>query len=650
MDQLEIVYEQYKNKKPEWKYPICEFIYKRTYMRPEDKNGWSDTIYRCVKNIFEFLSKTHNINQFEEKPSEMYELFWNMKCLCGGRSLFASTQKIINNVGSYPLNNCSAFSINSYLHDPSQFFYNVCNLLMLGCGVGFNPDPNEFIDIFKPREGCENLHEIEDSRFGWCQSIKILLDSYFKQNQEYVIYNYDKIRPKGTPLKTFGGIASGYDVLKNCHDRIRNLMKRQNILDARLITDICCCIAKMVIAGNVRRSSLLALIDFLKDEDDDMTNLKNFADSKNDYRRDISWCSNNSIKISNADINLFENDVKDILKLTSAYGEPNFVIEDNIRNFGRIGEENTVDDIDDILVNPCSESNLQNGELCNLSEVYLDKMTSLEDFKICLRYAFFYCKLVSMIPTNNNESDCIISKHRRVGVSVSGIHEFVSKYDMDTLKFFLDQGYKYLKEYDKIISKKLGINESVKITVIQPSGTKSNMLGVFGSSLNRPIHRYFIRRVRLQADDPLLKQYEDMGYEVEMDCCNPDNTKIISFPIKVPDYISLHTNDYEGFIYDLDMAVLLQKYWADQSVSMSIQIPKGMSVDELYEIIKKYAKELKTLCFIPSQIDKVYKQSPIEGIPEQKYNEMKIKIKNKEIVNTGILQPYYGCSGDHCKR
>ena len=111
MDQLEIVYEQYKNKKPEWKYPICEFIYKRTYMRPEDKNGWSDTIYRCVKNIFEFLSKTYNINQFEEKPyemshastslginpCEMYELFWNMKCLCGGRSLFASTQKMKKN-------------------------------------------------------------------------------------------------------------------------------------------------------------------------------------------------------------------------------------------------------------------------------------------------------------------------------------------------------------------------------------------------------------------------------------------------------------------------------------------------------------------------------------------------------------------------
>ena len=106
MDKLEQIYKAYEHKQPEWKFPICKLIFYRTYSRIKDngeRESWSDVIYRVVKNLYKFLSKTHDIAEFDTKPEEMYELFWHMYCLCGGRSLFASTEKIIER-SSYALN------------------------------------------------------------------------------------------------------------------------------------------------------------------------------------------------------------------------------------------------------------------------------------------------------------------------------------------------------------------------------------------------------------------------------------------------------------------------------------------------------------------------------------------------------------------
>ena len=649
MEKLEQVYNSYKDKEPDWKFPICKLIFYRTYSRVKEngeRESWSDVIYRVVKNLFTFLSKTHDIADFDTTPQEMYELFWHMCCLCGGRSLFASTEKIIQR-SSYALNNCSAYSINSYLDNPSMFFHRVTDILMQGCGVGFDCEPIKIIPIFEPKmKMC--LHVVVDSREGWCDSIRHLFDSYFKFGHRTIEFDYSNIRAKGTPLATFGGIACGYEVLENCHKRIRTLMSADSrllyYLTSRLITDCNCAIASAIVAGNIRRSSLLSQFDF---DNKDMVNIKNFDDPKNDYRSDLSWCSNNSVRISTDNIERYEDEVKDILKLTMKFSEPNFIITNNITSFGRMSDPpNDDDDNDEVMCNPCGEaSNLRNAELCNLSEVFLDRCSSVDHFKKCLRYAFFYCKVVSMMPTFNKESDVIIREHRRVGVSLSSIHEFVCLYGIDRLKEYLDEGYKYLRCYDHLLSQKLHINKSIRITVIAPSGTKSNLLGIFGSSINRPLYRHFIRRVRIQSTDPLLTQYQAMGYPIEIDQCS-QNTSIILFPMKTPEYLKLHDGN---MFYDLNMQVLLQRYWADQSVSCSVPINPNLSLDEFYEIVKVYSKQLKTMCFM-TKIEKTYPQAPIEPITEERYNDMLRRIKSiaTHVPIGGTLEAYYGCTNEHC--
>lgn len=648
MEKLEQIYNSYKDKNPEWKYPICRLIFYRTYSRIKDngeRETWSDVIYRVVKNLYTFLLKSYELNEFDTKPEEMYEIFWHMDALCGGRSLFASTEKIIQR-SSYALNNCSAYNINNYLDNPSMFFHRVTDLLMQGCGVGFSCEPIAVIFIYAPNEMKMCRHVVIDSREGWCESIRCLMDSYFIAGHRTIEFDYSAIRPKGTPLKTFGGVASGFEVLQKCHDRIRELMKNANILTSTLITNCACAISAMVVAGNIRRSSLLAQFDF---DNEEMVNIKNFDDPSNDYRADISWCSNNSVRISTIGIEAQKDTMKHILERTMKFSEPNFIIEDNIQNYHRLADPmNQSDASFEVMVNPCGEaSNLFNAELCNLSEVFLDQCPTLDYFKTCLRYAFFYCKVVTMMPTYNQETDDIIRKHRRVGISLSGIHEFVCKYSTERLKHYLDEGYKYLRKYDAELSDNLNINRSIKITVIAPSGTKSNLVGIMGSSINRPLHRYFIRRVRIQSSDPLLAQYAAMGYPIEIDQCS-QNTSIIQFPMKTPDYLKLHDGN---MFYDLNMQVLLQRYWADQSVSCSVPIDPKLSLDEFYEIVKLYSKHLKTMCFM-TQIEKTYPQAPIEPISEATYKDMMSKITDDMTscpsVGASTLEAYYGCTNEHC--
>ena len=71
-----------------------------------------------------------------------------------------------------------------------------------------------------------------------------------------------------------------------------------------------------------------------------------------------------------------------------------------------------------------------------------------------LSYSCLYCKLVSMISTRDEETDKVIEEFRKIGISVSGVHEFVCKYGIQKLTHYLKDGYAYLKEYAREISKK----------------------------------------------------------------------------------------------------------------------------------------------------------------------------------------------------
>ncbi len=176
--------------------------------------------------------------------------------------------------------------------------------------------------IYAPTEP-ENVWEIPDTREGWVDSVRMLLNSYLRPNQAIQKFNYDLIRPLGAPIKGFGGVASGPAPLIALHNKIDAVIggRSGEKLDSRAIVDIVNLIGTCVVSGNVRRSATLALG---LPEDKDFINLKNAEvfpdrnsfDSKNPG---WAWMSNNSIA---AEVGTKYEDYVDLI---ADNGEPGFI-------------------------------------------------------------------------------------------------------------------------------------------------------------------------------------------------------------------------------------------------------------------------------------------------------------------------------------
>jgi len=218
-----------------------------------------------------------------------------------GRGLWAfGTPMTMEKRNSASLQNCAMVSTRDIdRNDPGALFAWVMDALMLGIGVGFDTiGQDKQMPIYAPTEPA-SIYEIPDTREGWVESVRLLINSFLRQNQPIQEFNYDLIRPLGAPIKGFGGVASGPAPLIDLHTRIRHVIgsRAGEVLDSRAIVDIVNLIGTCVVSGNVRRSATLALG---APGDEGFINLKNpeVFPERNSYdpaKPGWAWMSNNSI-------------------------------------------------------------------------------------------------------------------------------------------------------------------------------------------------------------------------------------------------------------------------------------------------------------------------------------------------------------------
>ena len=317
------------------------------------------------------------------------------------------------------------------------------------------------------------VYKIEDTREGWVNSTGAIIDSYILQHtgkqsaRRNVIFYYDDIRPAGQLLKTFGGVSSGPDPLLELHVMIRKILQRQAesefpYVTETIVTDLMNLIGRCVVAGNVRRSSEISLGDPTSTE---FINLKNYQ--INPEREAWGWCSNNSIFASiGMDYRPFES-------LIINNGEPGLLWMDNVKKYSRMNGEEDNKDFRAMGTNPCSEQTLEDKELCCLVEVFIANHGSLEEFLRTLKFAYLYAKTVTLGDSHWVATNRVMMRNRRIGCSLTGIVQFVAKWNIDTLREWLDRGYEEIQKWDKIYSDWLAIPRSIKTTSIKPSGCLS---------------------------------------------------------------------------------------------------------------------------------------------------------------------------------
>ena len=265
---------------------LGEITFIRTYSRMKEdgaKERWHDVCKRVIEGMYS-VQKNHakenrlpwNDYKAQKSAQEGYDRLFNLKWTPPGRGLWAfGTPMTMEGKNSASLQNCAMVSTRDIdRNDPGALFAWVMDALMLGIGVGFDTiGQDKEISIYAPTEP-ENVWEIPDTREGWVDSVRMLLNSYLRQNQAIQKFNYDLIRPLGSPIKGFGGVASGPGPLIALHNKIDVVIggRAGEKLDARAIVDIVNLIGTCVVSGNVRRSATLALG---LPGDQDFINLKN---------------------------------------------------------------------------------------------------------------------------------------------------------------------------------------------------------------------------------------------------------------------------------------------------------------------------------------------------------------------------------------
>lgn len=719
---------------------------------------YHEIIQRVVNGAFSILkdrlTELGTWEQYEDqmtaKAKEFYQLVFNFKITPPGRGFWAMGTELVNKEKlSFPLVNCTYISSKRIAIEGSNFFRFIMDVLMLGVGAGFGDEGAGTIDIKAPisntnpeqikenvaksgdilrqhikmlsessvrdNGGIEyiqrelyyidsnietaDIHVIKDSREGWVDAVGTLIDSYFHhKGVKKTIFDYSHIRPKGVPLKKFGGTASGPTPLCQGISMIRLICEAMvgKAIDSVMIADICNIIATVVVAGNVRRSSEIFISDNIE-----AIQFKNWENEKYKYRSNWMWASNNSFKITKemmeanqtdglyglklekfekSKVMSFEEVAKKLVPGICFNGEPGVFNLHNARTLGRACDgRSPYNDPDVDGTNPCGEIPLQGchesgsseqymagGETCNLVETFpsnydMELEDMVEQYTADLWFAVLYAKLVTIIPPHWNSTAEIQNKNRRIGISQTGLAEFLSMHGIDINR---DEGYKLfasledgwyraIRSYDREISKMLDIPESIKVTTIKPSGTTSICGGINSSGMHCPISNYYIRRVRMSdTKKGFIDVLKKKGYKVEP-VYGQLNTVVVEFPCKTitPD---TRTRSDLSIEYQFRLAALLQTYWADNQVSCTITFTDE-EADKIAPLLVKYKNIIKGISFLKLDTT-AYPQIPEEAISEEKYNEICKNVQpleyNDFIVDTYVeeeeLDNY--CSGDKCVR
>jgi len=623
---------KYKRKKPPFGFNgLGELVYMRTYSRIKE-NGknerWWETVQRVVEGTYS-MQKNHidsyqlgwNPWQAQRSAQEMYERIFNMKFLPPGRGLWAMGTTITEERGLYAaLNNCAFVSTSTIKDDYSKPFTFLMDASMLGVGVGFDtkgagevmiklPDPNRGIGEYV----------IPDTREGWVESLRMLLESYFHGMAE-LQFDYSLIRPAGAVIKGFGGVSSGHEPLKEIHEEIRKVLNGNvgESITVTTIVDIMNLIGKCVVAGNVRRT---AEIVFGEADDDEYLDLKNYK--VNPHREQYGWTSNNSIF---AELGM---DYTDVCKRIVDNGEPGFAWLENMKKYSRM--KNGGDDKDHRVMggNPCLEQSLESYELCCLVETFPDNHDSLDDYKRTLKYAYLYAKTVTLGKTHWPETNRVMLRNRRIGCSVSGVAQFITKYGMEELRTWLETGYDTIQDWDKQYSDWFAVPKSIKTTSVKPSGTVSLLVGAT-PGMHYPESRFYIRRMRLSKHSELIEPLKRANYKLEPAFGSEDTTMVVEVPVDVGE--GIRTASELSVWEQFSLAAFLQRHWADNQVSCTATFDPETEATQLPHVLNYFQYKLKGISLLPRHPLGAYKQMPYEAIDEKTYNKQVKKLGRLSFV------------------
>ena len=521
---------------------------------------------------------------------------------------------------------------------------------------------------------------VGDSKEGGVDSLAYFLDLITNPEYDFVHHikiSYNSVRPRGERLKTFGGTASGYEPLRDMFEGIDRVfkdkldtciepMEGEAVWDDRNveyytgkyyvrpihILDIANLIGNNVVVGGVRRTAEL----FMCEADDWEVILAKYginpvasweehvAISKMLYAMDVlpDWFMDEGKMLerqslthrymSNNSIAFTEKPAKEMLELVFSImretGEPGFVNLEaakkrrpNAKGF-----------------NPCVEIILDDKGVCNLTTVnvmafvkdgVLDYSGLMEAQALSTRAGMRMTCIDLELPEWNK----VHKRDRLIGTSLTGWQDAIAAlgYNEDQEKNLMymlsDTAHNEAVRYSYI----LRIPTPLLVTTIKPEGTLSQVAGGVSSGLHVAHSPYFIRRVRINANDPLAITAINLGWNVlpEVGTLGEDyveqmknaRTYVVEFPQYSP---SSKTRNEQTLKEQFDTYFKFQENYTAHNSSNTISV-RHDEWKEACNIVYDKWDDFLGVAFIAHD-GGTYKLAPYEEISEEEYELMLSKM------------------------
>ena len=584
--------------------PLQEYVHKSRYARWIDsqqrRENWDETVQRYV-DYFD--------NKFLHYPKqEIYEAILKLETMPSMRALMTAGPALERDpMAGF---NCSFVAV-----DDVRAFDEILYILMCGTGVGFSVERQYIANLPVVAETFVNTNiviQVKDSKGGWANAFRELLALLYSGSIPK--WDMSKVRAAGEKLKTFGGRASGpqplIDLFKFAVATFKEAAGRK--LTSVECHDLVCKVADIVVVGGVRRSALISLSNL---SDDRMRGAKNGQWWVNNPQRALA--NNSAAYTERPEMELF---MKEWLSLVeSKSGERGiFNREAAIKKAIASGRR---DHTKIVGVNPCAEITLRSAGLCNLTEAVIRADDTLESLKEKIRIATIMGTYQAMLTDfryvrniwkRNQEEE------RLLGVSLTGIMDHpVLSITSPEAAIWLQEMKAHAIAVNKEWSAKLGINQSVAITTVKPSGTVSQLVDS-ASGIHPRYSKNYIRTVRADKKDPLAVLMREQGFPVEDCAIKPDSTDIFSFPVEGPGH-AVFRNDRSA-IEQLDHYLMFQTHWTEHNVSVTVYV-KDHEWLGVGDWVYRNFDQVAGVSFLPHS-EHTYKQAPYTECSTDEYEEL----------------------------
>lgn len=589
--------------------PYQEYIHLSRYARWDDSKGrrefWPETVRRYIKFWGDYLTdkglsdtKTVNILNDIERAIINQEVMPSMRAL-----MTAGPALERDHMAGY---NCSYIAI-----DSPKAFDEIMYILMCGTGVGFSVEQqyiNELPVIADEFHTTDTIISVADSKIGWASSFRELIALLYTGSVPG--WDLSKVRPAGAKLKTFGGRASGPDPLNALFLFSCNLFKNAQgrKLSSLEVHDLVCKVADIVVVGGVRRSALISLSDL---SDDRMRAAKTGQWWDHTPHRQLA--NNSAVYDGRPAFEVFLKEWSSLYE--SKAGERGVfnrvAAQDKAAENGRRKPA-------DFGTNPCGEILLRSKGLCNLTEVVVRPEDDLKILRRKVELATILGTFQSLLTKFNyvrKEWARNAEEERLLGVSLTGIvdHPVFVQMSKEAASI-LDELKELSIDTNKKWANKLGINQSVAITCVKPSGTVSQLVNS-ASGIHPRYNTYYIRRVIGDSKDPIT-QFMVASKVPHQKSVSNANSIVFEFPIKAPDG-ALTRKTVDAF-KQLNLYALLRKHWCEHNPSTTVYY-EDMNFLGVGQWVWENFDSIGGIAMLPTDSGS-YVQAPYEDITKEEYD------------------------------